>query len=123
VSGWPAPSLIPDEPADGTALQVGLVVRTQHPEGHAIGEVLGGRLELVSIARVEGFDGRAFVEDVAQAAFGLVTGVIVGLVQPQGRPGQVGDDVAEADFADGCLGGLNRGEDRHDPDLGIDQSL
>jgi len=58
-----------------------------------------------------------------QPALRLVAGVIVCLVKPERRAWEIGDDIAEADFADGGLRGLNRGDDRDDPHLRINQRL
>ena len=117
----PAPSLVPDEPSNGAALQVGLVVSAQHPKRHAIGEVLRRRLELVAVPRVECLDRGTLIEDVTKATLSLVASIVIGLVKPQGGAGQVGDDVAKPHLTNGGLGGLNRSQDRDDANLWINQ--
>ena len=123
VAGGPAPCFIADEPANGSPLQIGLVVGTEHPQRHAVGEVLRGGLELVAVAWVERLHCGALVKDASKSALRLVTRIVIGLVQPERRAGQVGDDVAEADLTDRGLARLNRSDDRDDTCLGINQSF
>ena len=44
VTRWPPPCLIADEPADGSALEICLVVRSQNPKRHAVAEMNGSGL-------------------------------------------------------------------------------
>lgn len=58
----PAPSLVTNQPADGAALQVALVVGSGYPECHAIGKVNGGIAQLVLVCRVQSFDWLTTIE-------------------------------------------------------------
>ena len=119
----PAPGLISNQPADGAALQVALVVRTLHPQGHAIGKVDGGVAQFVFVCRVQGFNRQAVVEEFSESPLGLIACVVVILVKPQGRPGEVRDDVAEGYFNGRGLGALHGGDDAHQPGARVDHFL
>ena len=123
VTDRPAPRLIADEPADRAALEVRLVVCAEHPERHSISEMDRRVPLLVPVAGKERLHRRAVLEELVQPRLRLILGVVVGLVEPQRRAGQVGDDVAEAEFADARLARLNRRDDEHQADAGVDQGF
>jgi hypothetical protein len=92
--------VIADQPADRTTLEVGLVVRSENPERHAVVELDRVVLALVAMnaGRHQPCDRLALVEELLQARLGIIAGVLVSLIEPQGGPRQVGNDVAEREF-------------------------
>lgn len=87
---WPAPSLVTNQPSDGAALQVALVVGSGYPERHAVSKVNGGVTQLVLVCRVQGFHRLAAIEQLAKSPLGLVAGIIIVLIQPECGARQVG---------------------------------
>ena len=114
----PLPSLVTDEPPDRAALEVLLVVRPEHPRGHAVDERDLVALGLVSVPSASAGDepthGCGAFPERHESAFELIFRLIVLLIQPEHRPGHVGDDVGGADFGEE---GLTRLDGRHDLDL------
>ena len=84
VSLGPTPRFIPDEPADRTSLEVGLVVCAQNPERHAIGELDCVVLALVAVNACWHQAGYRFalIEEFLQARLGIVACIFIGLVEP-----------------------------------------
>ena len=117
------PAFVGEDPANGAPLQVRLVVRAEHPERHAVGEVDGGRAFLVAVAREEPRHRLAFLEEFVQPGLGLVLGVVVRLVEPERGTGQIGDHVAQRQLGGRGLGGLHRGEDADLTHGGIDDGF
>ena len=95
VTDRPAPSLVPDQPADRASLEVRFIVRPENPERHSVVELDRVVLALVAVdaGRHESSHRLALVEELLQARLGIIAGVLVGLVKPEGRPRKVGDDV------------------------------
>ena len=77
-------------------MQVALIVSSCYPKRHAVGKVDGSITELILVCRIEGFYRLATIEQLAESPLGLVSGVIIVLIQPECRPRQVGNDVADA---------------------------
>ena len=117
------PCFIANKPTDRAALEVGLVVRPQHPERHAVVEVDGGKPPFVAVGWVEGFHRLAFVKELLEPAFTLVLGIVIGLIEPQRWPRMVGDDVGKAEFPNAGFAALNGSDDAHDSNFWIHQRL
>ena len=117
VSLRPAPCFITDQPADRTTLKVRLVER------HAVGELDRVVLALVAVnaGRHEPCDRLALIEELLQARLGIIAGILVGLIEPEGGPRQVGNDVAQRQLRGGGLRRLDGCDDRDQSNARIHQ--
>ena len=68
---------------------------------------------LVPVGRVEVSYWLADIEKLLQPGLTLILGILIRFIQPERRPGHVGDDVGQRDFRYQCLSGLHRSDDRH----------
>ena len=96
---------------------------SENPKRHAVAEVDRAVLLFVAVARVEGSDRCAFVEDFLQARLALVLGVLVGLIEPEGGAREIWNDVAKPEFTHARLAALNGCDDGNQVDGWIGQSL
>lgn len=121
--GFPEPCFVSEEPANGAALEVSFVFCSEDPQRHPVFENHCFVAEFVVVEREEVFDGRAILEERAEAAFTLVFCGFVGDVEPEGGSWRIGDYVCESNFRRECFSGLNARGDAHEAGAGIENFI
>jgi hypothetical protein len=86
-------------------------MRAENPKRHPIAEMDRCIAFFVTIAWVEGTNGRAFVEELLESRFALITRVFVRLVEPERGPREVCDDVGNSNLTDAGLTALDGCDD------------